>query len=219
MKAYGELTVEVAGVVEDVQLRTPRMPPRPAVYLSVAQFPDSVRDLVVRTRSSPEAIVPALRTLIASMDAGVPLYEATTLTSLVSESLGRDRLTTILLGLFAAAALLLAAVGVFGVCTGDVTHRRREIGVRLALGASGPRVALHLLLRMLGRCALGIAFGIGLALAFGRGMASLLFGITPFDPVSFAVMTLLVVAVTIVATLAPAVRALRRSPLTTLRES
>jgi predicted permease len=219
MKAYGELTVEVAGVVEDVQLRAPRLPPRPSVYLSAAQFPDSVRDIVVRTGGSPEAIVPELRTLLASMDGSVPLYETATLTSLVSQSLGRDRLTTILLGLFAAGALMLAAIGVFGVCTGDVTQRRREIGLRLALGASETRIACELLLRMLARYMLGIGAGIGLGLALGRGMSSLLFGVTPFDPLSFVAIGALVLALAIVATLVPAIRALRAAPLAALRES
>jgi predicted permease len=218
MKAYGDLTVEVAGVVEDVQLRAPRLPPRPSVYLSAAQFPDTVRDVVVRTSSAPEAIVPSLQMLIASMDAGVPLYDTATLTFLVSQSLGRDRLTTILLGLFAASALMLAGIGVFGVCTGDVTQRRREIGIRLALGASGTRIACQLLLRMLARCMLGVAAGIGLGLALGRGMSSLLFGVTPFDPLSFTAIGVLVLALAMVATLVPAIRALRAEPLAALRE-
>jgi ABC-type antimicrobial peptide transport system permease subunit len=136
----------------------------------------------------------------------------------VSQSLGRDRLTTILLGLFAASALMLAGIGVFGVCTGDVTQRRREIGIRLALGASGTRIACQLLLRMLARCMLGVAAGIGLGLALGRGMSSLLFGVTPFDPLSFTAIGVLVLALAMVATLVPAIRALRAEPLAALRE-
>jgi predicted permease len=216
---YGTLTADVIGVVGPVHLMDARTAARPAIFLSSARFPNSVWDLVVRTRIAPDAIVPALRAVVADMDPTLPLYAVRTVPALVDDTLATDAFTALMLAAFAAAALSLAAVGVFGVLAADVARRRKEIGVRLALGASGGRVISLMLGLALRRAAAGIAAGAAVALVASHAMRALLFGVTPDDPASIGLVTLLVLAVAIAATLIPVVRALRRAPLAALREN
>ena len=216
---YNGITPEIIGVVAEAHLMDSRTPARPAVYLSAARFPSTVRDLVVRVDTAPESIVPALRAVVAGIDASLPLYSVTTMPRLVDASLASDRFTTLLLGVFGCVSLLLAGIGIFGVLADDVTRRRKEIGIRLALGARGSRVVLLILARALRRAAVGIAIGAALAFLFARGMETLLFGVTPSDPASFGVVAGLVLAIALVATVIPATHAVRRSPISALRES
>jgi putative ABC transport system permease protein len=213
IEIYGRLTATVAGVFRDVHLFDARTPPRPLVYLPAARFPDGVRDLVVRVDGDPDAIVTSLRTTVASMDPSLPLYAVTQLTTLVNTSNARDRLTMWLLAGFATVALLLAGVGVFGVFAGDIATRRKEIGIRLALGARQSGIVLLLLGRAGRHVVLGLAAGALIALLAGRNMQSLLFGVTGADPFSFAVVGLLVTVLAVTATIVPAWQALRRAPL------
>ena len=141
-----------------------------------------------------------------------------TLPQLVDKSLAADRLTMLLLAGFAVVALLLAGVGVFGVFAGDVTRRRKEIGVRLALGARESQVLSMLLGAALRRAVLGVAAGSLLAAVLGRAMQSLLFAVSATDPISFASVAATVTGVALTATLIPTWQALRRYPLRSLRE-
>jgi predicted permease len=216
---YGGITPEVVGVVGDVHLVDPRTPSRPAAYLSASAFPDSIRDLVVRTDGAPESLFPSLRSAVAAIDRALPLYQVATLPSLVDEALAADRFTTFLLVAFAIAALLLAGVGIFGVLVGDVDARRREIGIRLALGAPGSRVVLLLLGQATRRATVGMLVGSVAALSLARTMKALLFGVRPADPFSFAVVAAVVLVVVLTATLIPAITGIRISPLSTLREN
>jgi putative ABC transport system permease protein len=216
---YNGITPEITGVVSAAHLMDSRTPARPAVYLSAARFPSTVRDLVVRVDAAPESIVPALRAVVSRIDPSLPLYSVTTMPRLVDASLASDRFTTLLLGAFGCVSLLLAGIGIFGVFADDVTRRRKEIGIRLALGARGSRVVLLILERALRRAIAGIAIGAAVAFLFARGMETLLFGVTPSDPASFGVVAGLVLAIAFVATIIPATRAVRRSPLSALRES
>jgi putative ABC transport system permease protein len=215
---YGTLTAEVIGVVDDVHLMDPRTPTRPIVYLPAARFPFPVRDVVIRTASTSGSVVPALRSIVSELDPSLPVYAVATMPELVDTALASDRFTTLVLVAFAVAALSLAAVGVFGVFAGDVTRRRREIGIRMALGAGRARVVLLLLRASLQRAAAGIGAGTALAILLARGMSSLLFGVKPTDPVSLAAVAGLVFLVAAAATMAPTLLAIRRSPLSVLRE-
>ena len=145
LEIYGGTTATVAGVFRDVRLFDARTAPRPLACLPAARYPDGVRDLVVRVDGDADAIVTSLRTTVASMDPSLPLYAVTDLAALVDRSNARDRLTMILLTALAAAALLLGAVGVFGVFSSDVAARRKETGIRLALGARESGIVLLLL--------------------------------------------------------------------------
>jgi hypothetical protein len=216
---YGGITGEVVGVVAGVHLFDARTSPRPAAYLSAAEFPSDLRDLVVRADGSTAGMIASLRSAAAALDPTLPLYQIATLPELVSDSMAGERFTTILLGAFAVVALTLAGVGVFGVFSGDVARRRKEIGIRVALGARKSGVVLLVLRQAMQRAAVGVVAGAILALFLARGMASLLFGVVASDPVSFAVTGILVLGLAAVATLIPTLRALACSPVATLRES
>jgi len=179
-------------------------------------FPDAL-DLVVRGRLAAEDVVPVLRSTVASLDPEVPLFDVTTLDGLVGRRLARDRFTAALLGAFAVVSLLLAAVGIYGVFAGDVAERRKEIGIRVALGAPRGGVIALMMRRAVVRAAVGVALGAVGALFAARAMRSLLFGVGVTDPVSFAGVAVLLFLVAVAATLVPAVRAARVSPLVAIR--
>jgi putative ABC transport system permease protein len=207
----------VVGVVADHHLMDVQTPVRPAAYLPEPRYPDVQRDVVVRAAMPADAVVSSMRTAAAALEPSLPLYQVTTMSQLVDTSLASDRFTTALLGGFAIVALLLAAVGIFGVFSADVAERRREIGVRIALGAGSWRVVSLVLRRALARAAAGVAAGAILALLLARFMTSLLYGIGPADPGSLAIVAALLLAIATGATLIPAFKALRSSPLDVLR--
>ena len=214
---FDGIEAEVVGVAGDVHLMDPRTPPRGTVYLSTSRHPGEVRDLVVRTEGDPVSLVPALRSAVAAIDPGLPLYQAATLEQLVDESLARDRFTTSLLGGFALISLLLAGVGVYGVFAGDVARRRKEIGIRLALGSRRSGVILLILREALARAIVGVGIGVIAARVLARSMTSLLFGIGAADPLSYLAVAVLLIGLAAVATLIPAIQAARVSPLVAVR--
>ena len=218
VEMYGGIVATVAGVVGDIRLMDARTAPRPVAYLSAARFPSNVRDVVVRVDGAPEATVPALRAAVASINPAVPLYAVTTLPHVVNRSLAGDRLTMFLLVGFGLVALLLAGVGVFGVFAGDVARRRKEIGIRLALGARESGVIAMLLAAALRRALIGVIAGGLIAAVLGRAMRSLLFGVGPTDAISFVSVAAGVTGLALGATLLPTWQALRKSPLRSLRE-
>jgi putative ABC transport system permease protein len=214
---YGEIDAEVVGVVGDLHLMDPRTPVKPVAYLSAARFPSDTRDLIVRVGGDPQAIVPSLRTLLASIDPDVPLYQAISLPGLIDASLASDRFTTVLLSAFAALALLLGGVGVFGVFSGEVASRRKEIAIRMALGAGTLAIVTMVLRQALVRASLGVAGGAVLALWLARSMRSLLFGVESTDPASFVATAAIVCGLALLATLIPTMQVLRSAPLGSLR--
>ena len=218
LELYGGITADVIGVVPDLHLMDVRTPPRPTAYLADARFPDRERDVVVRFSGSPESIVPSLRTVLSTLEPGATLYRITMLPNLVAASLARDRLTALLLSGFAGLAVLLSAVGVFGVISAETARRRKEIGIRMAVGAEPSRVVLMLLGQALARATAGVAGGTAVALLFARLMKSLLFGVVPYDPASFLIIAVVVVVAVAIATIVPAIQAIRSSPLAVLRE-
>lgn len=204
---------EVVGVVGDVHLADPRTSPRGTVYLSTARFPSSVRDIIIRGDGRADVLVSALRTAVRSLDPSLPLYMVTAVPDAVDRSLARDRFTTLILSVFAVVALLLAAVGIYGVFAAEVGARRKEIGVRLALGARGVGVVGLVVRRAALLSGLGVAIGMGVALLLTRSMTSLLFGVGASDPTSLVSAGLLLLTVGLAATAIPAIRAARTSPL------
>lgn len=218
LELYGGIAADVIGVVPDLHLLDVRTPPRPTAYLADARFPDRERDVVVRFSGNPESIVPSLRTVLSTLEPGATLYRITMLPNLVAASLARDRLTALLLSGFAGLAVLLSAVGVFGVISTETARRRKEIGIRMAVGAEPSRVVLMLLGQALARASAGVAAGTAVALPFAHLMKSLLFGVAPYDPASFLIIAIVVVVAVAIATLVPAIQAIRSSPLAVLRE-
>jgi predicted permease len=214
---WGTTTAEVIGVVADIHRGDARTPPRPAAYLSANRFPSSERDIIVRVSGDPTAIITSLRDVLHTIDASIPLYRATTLATTVSETLAEDRLITTLLSAFALLALALAAVGVYGILSADVTRRRKEIGIRLALGARRRSVYTFVLARALPAAVRGLVIGLVAALLVSRAMSALVFGIGTSDPASFAIVIGVLAVVATAATWLPAFFASRVSPLEAIR--
>ena len=213
----------VVGIVGDVRHRGLSAEPRPEMYLPHQQFPagtgTAMRSLylTVRTSGDPEALTPALRAAVASLDPDAPLSEVQTMEQALGGWAAERRLTMLVVSGFAFVALLLGAVGIYGVMAHLVVQRTREIGIRMALGAV-PREILQLVLRQGAWLAgLGIAAGVLGALAVGRLLAGLLFRTAPTDPLTFAGTALLLAAVATLASVVPALRATRVDPNEALR--
>jgi predicted permease len=207
----------IVGVVGDVRDLGLGAPPRPDVYVLFTQSPSAAMSLVLRTAGDPAAVVAPAREAIRSLDPDVPISNVVTLRQLVGGSVARTRYAGSLLGGFAALALVIAVVGIYGVMSYLVTQRARELGVRIALGAR-PRDILRLVLREgLRLSALGA--GLGLLAAFGatRVLGRLLYEVSPADPLTYAGVTLLLIAVVLVTCYIPARRATRVDPMVALR--
>ena len=171
----------------------------------------------MRTAGDPGALAPAVRRTIAEIDPTQPIVKIATMEDVVSASTSQRRLALALFGTFAAAALLLAIAGIYGVLAGTVSERTREIGVRSALGAT-PGKLIGLIVGQGGRlAALGIALGLAGSFALTRYLQSLLFGVAPNDLMTLAGVCVLLAAVTLAACLVPAARAARVDPSTALR--
>jgi putative ABC transport system permease protein len=188
------------------------------VYLPFAQNFWSSMDVVVHAASRPQALSEAIRHEVQALDGTLPFYEVHTLESAIARSLGTRRLTERLLLAFALAALLLAAVGVYGVMALNVSHRVHEFGIRLALGAA-PRDLLRLVLGQGMRLLLiGLAIGLLGAVGLARFLSSLLYNVKPQDPATFGAVAAVLGVVALCACYLPARRATRTDPLTALRD-
>lgn len=207
----------VVGVVHDVKHYGPRSETMPEVFLSHRQVPYLAMSVVVRTEGDPARMTEALRAAVLAHAPMQPPHGFVTLDELLSRSTAEERFLAVLLGVFAAIALLLASTGVYGVIAYSVSHRRGEIGVRLALGARPARVLWAVLARALAMAGVGLAIGVALVAALSRGIASLLFGITPSDPSTNLATVALLLAVSIVAAYVPARRAAGVPPSDALR--
>ena len=212
-----EEAVQVVGVVGDVRhLGLDREPIaelfRP--FLQTFMFPMA---MVVRTQGPPEQIGAAVRQAAFEIDPVVPVAEMQTYTTLIADTLGRPRLVGYLLTIFAAAGLALGLVGVYGVVAYRVRQREREIGIRLALGAKPKEVARRVIAQGAWHAIAGVAIGLPAAFLLSRVMASLLFGVTARDPLTFTVLPVLIVAVTTLACYLPARRAARVDPVTAIK--
>jgi len=172
----------------------------------------------IRTVSDPTTMISALGAAVHQIDAETAVVEVKPMDTLIAESLSPQRFNVLLLGAFAALALVLAAVGIYSVLSYTVRRRVREIGIRMALGADPPAILRMVLADGIKPILLGVAIGLGAALALGRVVSSLIYGVRVTDPLTFASVALLLVAVGVIATLLPAFRATRVEPVRTLRE-
>jgi len=190
-----------------------------AYYFSARQRPFRGLDLVVRSGAETPALTPLLRDALGRIDPELPLYGVRTMESRVSESLSSERSAMVLLLVFAGVALLLAVVGIYGMLAYSVAQRRRELGIRMAMG-SGPDGIFRLVVlegaRLTGA---GLVLGGGAALLLVRSIRSLLYGVAPTDPAVLAGVALLLAAVAAVACAVPAYRAMRTDPVTALTEA
>jgi putative ABC transport system permease protein len=207
---------EVVGVVGDVRHYGLDAAPSDQVYLAQAQYPSQGMVIVARG-PAPEAIPAAVRGAVRSLDPELPLFNVRALDAVVADSLATRRLAAALLSAFAGAAVFLAVVGISGVVTHAVGRRSREIGLRMALGARRAQVVAGLLRQGATPIAGGLALGLLGALAAGRALSGLLYGVTRHDPATLALTAIAIAAVAVLATYLPARRAAGVDPLVVLR--
>ena len=208
----------VVGIVPDTRYRDLR-DARPSIYFALRQsrFPFAPATLAIRTSGSPTSIVPELRQRLASVAPGIGLQSAESFEALEASPLALPRLDALLLGLFAGAALLLAGVGLYAVVAAAVAQRTRELGIRLALGAT-PFTLRALVLREAAVVAsVGVAVGLGGALVLSRSVQGLLYDVAPADPAILGIVAVVLVFSALVAALGPARRAARTDPVIALR--
>ena len=212
--------LSVVGIVANVQLTglTPKDPPVGAYYLPYAQQPARSVVLAVRSAQDPETLVSALRSTIASIDRELPLFDVRTMEQRLDRSLVQRLLPMLIALAFGLVALFLAGIGVYGVLACQVTERRREIGIRMALGSSAADV-FRLVMRDGARITvLGILVGLAGTMGMARLMAGLLYGVRATDPIVVGAVALLLVTVALVATWLPARRAAGMNPAAALAE-
>jgi len=171
----------------------------------------------VRTALPLETMMPAIRNAVRTMDSALPIVQPRTMLEVFGDSVARQRFLSLLLGIFAAVALALAAIGTYGVLSYLVTERRREIGIRVALGASSGGVVRLVLRQGMSLTITGIVVGVIGALGLARVTRSLLFGVSPTDTGTYLVVAVVIAAVALVACLVPARRAMRVDPLVAIR--
>jgi putative ABC transport system permease protein len=209
---------EVAGVVSDTRYYGLRSEPRPEIYVAHAQVPRSIMTLVVRANDDPASLAPLLRREVLKEDPAQPVHSVVAMRDLVAHTVARERFYTLVLGVFSALALTLAASGVFGVLSYWVSGRTQEIGVRMTLGASRAEVIRSVLARGAALGIVGAAFGLIAALATSRIVESVLFRVSATDGATLAGVALLLLATALAACTIPAMRASRIDPIVALRE-
>ena len=198
---------EIVGVVGDVRRSALHEAPRPGVYLPHAQAPTGANAFIVRGGGRPAALLEHIRRTIWQLNPAIAIYHETTMDDLVGASVQERRFLLVLLSSFAAMALVLAAAGIFGLMSFIIAQRTREYGFRLALGALREEVFSLVLKRGMTLAATGIALGLLGALALTRPLAGMLYDVSPFDPVTFALAVLVLCSTATVASLYPATRA------------
>jgi putative ABC transport system permease protein len=208
---------EIIGIARDVKSAGLKADTEPTYYVPAPQAPLVDMVAIVRTQDDPAAMVPALRRAVWAIDPNQPIASVKTLNEVVSDSVGPSRLNMILMGVFGGLALLLAAVGIYGLLSYAVTQRTHELGIRLALGAQAKDVLRLVLQQGMALAILGEAIGLLAALASTRLLKGLLFGVTPTDPLIFIAVFQLLALVAFIACYLPARRATRVDPLVALR--
>lgn len=209
---------EIVGVVGDVKNSSLQRDAEPAMYFSIPQFPFREMYLQVRSRAAAGTPLPVVRDTVWSRDPALPISKVQTLEQVLGASVTRPRFLMVLMSGFAALALALAAVGVYGILSYAVTERRHEIGIRVALGARAPSVVWLVVRQGLALAVTGVGLGALAAYIGGRSLSALLYQVGAADPLTFAVVSALVLAVSIVACYVPAWRASRLDPLVALRQ-
>ncbi len=208
---------EIVGVVASIKQTTLAAAGRPAMYMPHLQSPSSGMTVLVRTSGAPMAMAAAVREQVWAIDKNVPVTHVQTMDQVFGDSVAQPRFSMLVVGLFAALALVLASVGIYGVMAYSVSRRAHEIGVRMALGARTGQVLKLVLKEGMTLTLMGIAVGLFGAFALTRLMATLLFGVTAKDPSTFISVATLLAAVALVACYIPARRATKVDPLVALR--
>ncbi|MFC1660983.1 ABC transporter permease [Gemmatimonadota bacterium] len=210
--------LEVVGVVGDIVGGSPTRPAPPAIYYPLATDTDRELSVLVKTAGDPMALLPIIQQAVKRLDPEVPIFQVRTLEEIARARLGTRRFAMSLFGVFAGLALLLGAVGIYGVMSFAVAQRARELGVRIALGASRGSV-MRLVLSQGARLTFpGVIIGLLLALASGRVLGSLLFEVSALDPLTYGAVAVVLALVSMAATGVPAFRATRVDPIASIRD-
>jgi putative ABC transport system permease protein len=212
------LTLEIVGVVGDVRHTGLDSSPRPEIFLHHSQAPFGSMTFVVRTADDPLKLLPEIKGELWAVNKSQPIYSIRTEEQLVSESLSSRRFSLFLLGLFAVISLVLAGVGLYGLISISTSQRTQEIGVRIALGAQTSTIMKMVIGEGVILALLGIGVGLIGSFLLTRFLNSMLFGIRPTDPLTFASISILLVLVALLASYIPARRATRVDPLIALRQ-
>ena len=208
---------QIVGVVNDVRMNSLQGDPALQAYLPVTQTGQRSGAFVLRTDGNPAVLGRSIEAAIREIDPNLPLFNIQTMNEIIDASIGNERLTMVLLIGFAALALLMAAIGVFGVTSYSVSQRTHELGIRMALGANRGSVLALVLRQEMGACLIGIVAGVIGALFMASLLESLLFGVTARDSVTLSIAAVVLLAVTAIACVIPAQRATRVDPVTALR--
>jgi putative ABC transport system permease protein len=213
----------IVGVAKDVKQGGLDQKVGTELYFNIEQgprinnFAPFAYNFVLRSTRPVKAVAPAIQSAVQSMDPGLPIVQLRDMESVFGDSVSRQRFLSLLLGIFAAVALLLAAIGTYGVLSYLVTERQREIGIRVALGASAGGIVRLVLRQGLSITLAGLVIGMAGALALAKVVQTLLFGVKPTDPVTYAGVGIMILVVALVACLIPANRAMRVDPLVAIR--
>jgi putative ABC transport system permease protein len=208
---------EIVGIVGNVKTFGPRTAAPATVYLPFNQAPMQGLSLIVRSTAAPTLIINGARAAIKQLDGDLPIFDAKTMTEALSDTVSQPRFYAILLGSFATIALLIAALGIYGVISYAVSQRTRELGIRIALGAQRERVVRLVIGQGLTLTLLGIVVGVAGAYAMTRMISSLLFGVAPADPLTFVAVAFVFVGVASLASYLPARRAASVDPIIAMR--
>jgi putative ABC transport system permease protein len=209
----------IVGIVGDVRHADLSAQAKPEMYFPYLQMPLPFMVMVVRTTIDPANMIGTVRTQTLEVDKDQPVSNIKTMDQLISASVSRPRLRTLLIGLFAAVAMVLAMIGVYGLLSYSVTQRSREIGIRMALGAQRSDVLKQIMKQGITLALVGIVIGAVLALVLTRVLGSMLYGISTTDPFTFALVSMALACVAMIATYIPARRATTVDPMVALRES
>jgi putative ABC transport system permease protein len=207
----------VVGVIGDVKDTPGAGEAEPALYWPITQASQNEMILALRGGGNPLNLVEAVRREVTALDKSMALADIRPLSEIADAAFARERFATLLIGLFAAAAMLLAAIGIYGVMSYTVTQRKRELGIRLALGAGTGDVLRMVIWQGMRLAIVGVAIGLITSALLTRLMASLLFGIGVYDPLSFAGVAALLAVIALIACYLPARRAAKVDPMVALR--
>jgi predicted permease len=214
----GSVWREIVGVVGDVRSSNIGTPPVPETFVPHAQVPVNGMGIAIRTGElDPGRVLPSVRQRLAAIDASLPLVRVRSMDTIVEGSAGSTRMQSVLTSVFALVAALLAAVGVYSLIAYSVAQRTRELGIRVALGADRRAVLLLILGEGVTLAAIGIVLGLGGAVLLTKTLTTLLYEVSPTDPAVLALTCAGLLAVAAVASLLPAIRAVRVEPMTALR--
>ncbi len=208
---------EIIGIVADVKHAQFDKPAEPMSYWPIAELPYNSMTFVLRTKGEPESVAAAARQVIQRLDPQQPVADVRTMSSLLGNSIARQRFNTLLLSIFAGVALLLSAIGIYGVLAYSVTQRTHEIGLRIALGAQLRDVLRLVVGQGITLILIGVAVGLGASFLLTRWLKTMLFEVSTTDPLTFLIVSLLLIAVALLACWIPARRATKVDPMVALR--